>query len=247
MKFLTFLKEELLGFFTLFFPPLCPLCRKHTLNSLRPGFCEPCLADLKPLSSPCCTICSLPFEGPPGSDHLCEVCLKSPPPFCGVIALGVYEKLLREAIHRFKYEEAFYLHRPLGQLLGNSVTKTFKTEPSDLVIPVPLHLSKLKERTYNQALLLARTLGKTLQLTVEAQALERTRPTLSQQRLKLEERKRNLRGAFSLLKEVKDRRILLVDDVLTTGATARECSHILLKGGAREVHVAVLARAAKYF
>ena len=154
--------------------------------------------------------------------------------------------LLREAIQRFKYEEAFYLHQPLGRLLAETVAKKLSLEPADLIVPVPLHLSKLRERTYNQSLLLARTLVKTLQLPIEAQGLERTRPTLSQQGLKAEERKRNLKGAFSLNTKVKDCRILLVDDVLTTGTTARECSRILRKGGARDVQVAVLARAAKY-
>ncbi len=246
MKLFTHLKEEVLGFITLLFPPLCPLCRNHNLDSFQPGLCDSCLAELKPLSSPFCTICSLPFEGPPGSDHLCESCLKNPPPFSGVTAYGIYTGLLREAIHQFKYEEAFYLHRPLGRLLAEAVAKRLSPEPFDFIVPVPLHLNKLRERTFNQSLLLARTLAKTLQLPIEAQGLERTRPTLSQQGLKSEERKRNLKGAFSLNTEVKNRRILLVDDVLTTGTTARECSRILRKGGAREVHVAVLARAAKY-
>jgi ComF family protein len=124
--------------------------------------------------------------------------------------------------------------------------KKLEADPPDLVIPVPLHLSKLRERTYNQALLLARTLGKTMKLPVAAQGLERTRATLSQQGLKSEDRKRNLKGAFSLRKDVKNLRVLLVDDVLTTGATARECSRMLKKGGANDVKLAVLARAAKF-
>ena len=247
MNLVKFLKEEFLGFAGLLFPPLCPICRNRHLQASLPGLCAECLADITLLPSPCCTACSLPFEGPPGSDHLCEVCLKTPPPFSGVIALGVYTELLRETVHRFKYEEAFYLHRPLGHLLAEAVDEKLKADPPDVVMPVPLHLSKLRERTFNQSLLLARTLGKTLKLPVAAQGLERTRATLSQQGLKSEERKRNLKGAFSLRQEIKNQRVLLVDDVLTTGATARECSRILTRGGASDVKVAVLARAAKFF
>jgi ComF family protein len=131
--------------------------------------------------------------------------------------------------------------------LAKAVDEKLKVEPPDMVIPVPLHLSKLRERTYNQSLLLARTLGKTLKLPVVAEGLERTRATLSQQGLKSEERKRNLKGAFYLRQEVKNQRVLLLDDVLTTGTTARECSRILIRGGASDVQVAVLARAAKFF
>jgi len=248
LKLLPFFKEELLGFVKLFFPPTCPVCRSHhPLRAFESGLCDACLENMRPLSSPCCTICCLPYEGPAGSDHRCESCLKYPPPFSRVIAFGVYTGLLREAVHRFKYEEAFYLHRPLGRLMATAVTEKLQADLPDLIIPVPLHLKKLRERTYNQSLLLARTLGKTLKIPVKAQGLERTRPTLSQQGLKSEERKRNLKGAFSLNEEVKDKRILLVDDVLTTGTTARECSHILIKSGARDVYVVVLARAAKYF
>jgi ComF family protein len=247
LNLVKFLKEEILGFAGILFPPICPLCRSQPLHSNYPGLCDECLAELKPLSSPCCTTCSLPFEGPPGSDHLCEICLRDPPPFSGVIAFGVYAGLLREAVHHFKYEEAFYLHRPLGRLLAGVVTEKRDDYFPDLLIPVPLHISKLRERTYNQSLLLARTLGKTLKLPVEAQGLERTEATAPQQGLKSLERKRNLKGAFTLRKEVKDLRLLLVDDVLTTSATARECSRILVQGGAKEVQVAVLARAPKHF
>jgi ComF family protein len=247
LKILAYLKDELLGFVTLLFPPLCPLCRERQLKSLQPGLCDACLGELVPLGSPRCTVCSLPFEGPPGSDHLCASCLKSPPPFSGVTAYGIYSEQFREAIHRFKYEEAFYLHRPLGRLLGAALEKNFTPGSFDLIIPVPLHLSKLRARTYNQSLLLAHTLGKFLRVPVAATRLKRIRPTRSQQGLKSEERRHNLKGAFSLTGNIGNDRILLVDDVLTTGATASECSRILRRAGARDVHVAVLARASKHF
>lgn len=242
-----FLKEEFLGFAALFFPPLCPLCRSSSLESQTPGLCGQCLKELEPLSSPCCTICSFPFEGPPGSDHLCETCLRKSPSFDKVIVLGLYAGLLRKAVHRFKYEDAFYLHRPLGRLLAAVVAQRYGNTFPDLVIPVPLHSSKLRERTYNQALLLAGTLARTIRVPFAQQGLERIRATLPQQGLKSKERKINLNDAFILRVPVKGLRVLLVDDVLTTGTTAGECSRVLRKQGAEDVQVAVLGRAAKHF
>jgi len=102
---------------------------------------------------------------------------------------------------------------------------------------------RLRERTYNQSLLLARVLGRHWQLPVASRLLLRSRPTLPQQGLPAEERRRNLRGAFALRRELEGERVLLLDDVLTTGATARECARVLLAGGAGEVAVAVLGRA----
>jgi ComF family protein len=116
----------------------------------------------------------------------------------------------------------------------------------ELLIPVPLHYSRLRERTYNQALLLARVLGRRWRLQVLPRLLVRSRPTPQQQGLKAEVRRQNLKGAFALNQKLNGERVLLIDDVVTTGATVRECSRVLLEGGAGEVVVAVLARARRY-
>jgi ComF family protein len=127
---------------------------------------------------------------------------------------------------------------------------TALTEPAsrllpDLLIPVPLHRSRLSERTYNQSLLLARALGKEWRIPVAARRLLRVRATSPQQGLSEQLRRANMKGAFALSAPLAGEKVLLIDDVLTTGATAAECSRILLEGGAGEVGVAVLGRARK--
>jgi ComF family protein len=113
----------------------------------------------------------------------------------------------------------------------------------DLIVPVPLHPTRLRLRTYNQSLLLAVVLGRQLRTPVARRLLTRTRATPPQQGLPAEIRRRNLRGAFALRQKLIGDRVLLVDDVLTTGATVRECGRILREGGAAEVAVAVIGRA----
>jgi ComF family protein len=151
---------------------------------------------------------------------------------------------LRAAVQRFKYEGAIVLDRPLAGLLAK-VLEEDALRP-DLIIPVPLHYSRLRERTYNQALLLARVLGRRWRLPVLPRLLVRSRPTPQQQGLKAEVRRKNLKGAFALNRKLNGERVLLIDDVVTTGATVRECSRVLIEGGAGEVSVAVLARARRH-
>jgi ComF family protein len=150
---------------------------------------------------------------------------------------------LRQAVHHFKYRGAVDLDRPLGKLLAAATKEPESTPRPDLLVPVPLHKSRMRERTYNQSLLLAKALGKEWRLPVSARLLVRTRATLPQQGLSAQLRRDNMKGAFALSSPLAGERILLIDDVLTTGATANECSRVLLEGGAAEVAVAVLGRA----
>ena len=211
------------------------------------SFCRNCLAEFPPLVSPFCPLCSLPFPGPPGSDHLCGRCLDDPPAFGAVIAFGIYEGLLREAVQSLKYRDRFHLSRSLGLLVAEKAAERHRLLPFDLVLPVPLHRRRLQERTYNQALLLAESIGGQLRLPVGKNILRRLLPTPPQQGLPERERLRNLKGVFGLGENIEGIRVLLVDDVMTTGATARECSRVLLRGGASTVEVAVVARAARHF
>ncbi|MEZ4485608.1 MAG: ComF family protein [Syntrophotaleaceae bacterium] len=180
-----------------------------------------------------------------GHDHLCLACLQDPPPFAWALAVGRYEKTLRSAVQRFKYQGDFNLDRPLAWLLYDALQQALRDFRPDLLVAVPLHSARLRHRSYNQSLLLARALGKRMQLPVPARLLTRTRPTPPQIGLKAIERRRNLRGAFAVRGVLDGERVLLIDDVMTTGATARECSRTLLEAGAGAVAVAVLARAAR--
>lgn len=245
MSVCLWLQTEFRGLFDLLLPPACPLCGSESGGRSPFFFCPACLSGIHPIGSSCCPRCALPYPTEEGSDHLCESCLRDTPPFSRVVALGIYEETLRTAVQRFKYEGAIVLDRPLAELLAAVLESDGAPRP-DLLIPVPLHYSRLRERTYNQALLLARVLGRRWRLPVPPRLLVRSRPTPQQQGLKAEVRRQNLKGAFAMNRKLNGERVLLIDDVVTTGATVRECSRVLLEGGAGEVVVAVLARARRY-
>jgi ComF family protein len=149
-------------------------------------------------------------------------------------------------MHRFKYRGTVQLDRPLGTLLAERIEQAENPFRPDLIVPVPLHLSRLQQRGYNQSLLLARQLGKRWQVPVAPRLLVRNRPTPPQQGLSVAIRQQNLRGAFALTTPLQKERVLLIDDVMTTGATVRECAKTLLCGGAAVVEVAVIGRALRH-
>jgi ComF family protein len=149
---------------------------------------------------------------------------------------------LQEAVQRSKYHGQLPLERPLGILLATTVLAGGGRRP-DLLVPVPLHRHRLRERGYNQSLQLARQLGRQLKVPVEPRLLRRIRMTTSQQGLDAVARNSNLRGAFAVTAQLAGRHLLLVDDVMTTGSTARECAGVLRQAGAASVEVAVVGRA----
>ena len=160
------------------------------------------------------------------------------------------DRELRELIHLFKYERIEPAARILGSMLAEGIHKLDLPAGSVLVVPVPLHGSKKRDRGFNQAELIARSALKQAELPCAALAtdlLERIRPTVSQIGLTRPQRAENIRGAFRVkhLTKVAGRKVLLVDDVLTTGTTANECARILLKAGAEKVWVATVARTLK--
>lgn len=246
MALLTYLKSELSGLFDLLLPPTCAICRVETPALSPIGICPNCLTQLPALPAARCPRCALPYPTEDGRPHLCEACLRRPPDFSAVVAVGVYGGLLRESIHHFKYEQGIHLDQPLGALLGQRLATDEPGFLPDLILPVPLHPRRLRERGYNQSLLLARRLGKELRVKTESRRLRRMRPTPPQQGLPLAERQRNLRGAFALSAPLRGEKILLIDDVMTTGATVRECAQVLKSGGAGEIIVAVLGRAPRH-
>ncbi len=246
MALLSLLKSELSGLFDLLLPATCPLCRAESPLIAPFGLCPECLAQLPPLPAARCPRCALPYATADGTPHLCESCLRRPPNFSRVVAVGLYHDLLREGIHRFKYEQGIDLDRSLAALLAQRLATETPDFRPELIIPVPLHLSRLQERGYNQSLLLARRLGKELQVPTARRRLRRRRPTAPQQGLPLAARRHNLCGAFGLSEPLHGERILLVDDVMTTGATLRECAKVLHAGGAGEILVAVIGRAPRH-
>jgi len=205
------------------------------------------------LSPPHCVAC-----GRAGA-WLCDACLDAAPLFEGagarhtwpgdgqdreatVYSVGPHVPPLRQAVHALKYEGARVLSEPLGELLASFWRD--RAIPVDLAIPVPLHVQRMRQRGYNQSLLLARELARRVDLPLDQGSLVRVRDTRSQVGLSRQERWDNVQDAFrTVSREPAGTRVLLVDDVMTTGATLRACSQALWEGGAKEVICLTLTRA----
>jgi ComF family protein len=221
---------------SLLFPETCLGCRARV--SRDGDFCPDCAPLLEPLPATGCRRCAEPGRYP---GDTCHRCAARPPPFDRAFAPFVHGGPLARAIHRFKYEDRPELARPLGLLLARQAAGFLSSAPA-LVVPLPLHRRRFLSRRYDQAGLLAAALagasGRRL-----GWMLERARPTARQVGLPEAERERNVHGAFHASPAVSGEGVLLVDDVLTTGATARAAARALREAGARRVEVLTLARA----
>jgi ComF family protein len=181
--------------------------------------------------------------GRPGLGPLCPACRQDPPLLASASAPFLYEGQLKVAVQRFKYRDATYLSRPLGALMHPFAKQLIRRVQPDWVIPVPLHPRRLRERGYNQSALLAREVIRGAPLGIQYNLLRRARPTASQADLCLASRRDNVREAFVAHRRVRGKRLLLLDDVMTTGATAEACAAALLQADARAVDLLTLARA----
>jgi ComF family protein len=215
--------------------------------------CAACADRYRPIDSPLCTHCGQPFDSPHSPDHMCGQCRLQPFHFHSARAAGLYEGSLRAAIHELKYQGRDALAEPLGKIVWAILVKTWNPRDVDRIVPVPLHPRRRRERGFNQAALLVRRWPQYACRAglekgpgwIDTRLLKRHRATLPQTGLKKEQRATNLRNAFSVDKSrcIQRLRILLVDDVMTTGTTADICAHALLAAGASEVRVLTLARA----
>ena len=243
MNFWQSARDELRRCCDLLLPPARLRCGERLPAGLSAtDFCPPCRDGLPQPAPARCPLCADDYRSPAPSLHHCETCLRQPPPFVKVHDVRPYAGTLQDAIQRVKYRGRLPLERPLGTLLAETVAGGGGSRP-DLVAAVPLHKNRLRARGYNQALQLARQVGRHLGVPVAPELLRRIRDTAAQQGLDAAARNSNLHGAFTAPRPVAGRRILLVDDVMTTGATARECAAVLRKAGAACIEVAVLGRA----
>jgi ComF family protein len=227
------------------FPARCALCRDFLGDEPSHPFCMNCLSGFLLLEPPYCSRCGTPFADPKGEDHLCGECLSRTPPFSIARSLGRYDERLMSAIHSFKYGGKIQTGVALGEMMARRIYSGISIRDFSLIIPIPLHPKRLRERGFNQSLILARQIARGQSLPVDYRSLERAIDTAPQTALKKTERSRNVKGAFIVNNRdaVKGKKILLVDDVLTTGSTVRECARILLASGAEDVAVLTLARA----
>jgi ComF family protein len=215
---------------------------------LRPYFCRDCLSALTPVEPPFCPRCSVMFQSRVGPDHLCGRCLEQAPHFHMARAAFAYDRSLVDVIHCFKYRGKTRLAGPLGVFLWRTFCRYWGDEPVDLLLPVPLHRQRLRGRGFNQSDFLLREWKKHAHRAatppIASGVLVRARTTVSQAGLSRRERESNIRGVFAVRHpdQVRGRHVVLVDDVITTGATAGECARELLSSGAARVDVLALAR-----
>jgi ComF family protein len=227
-------------------PPICHICRSFIPNAGALHICPTCRERLPLVASPLCSICGIPFIGT-GGDHRCGACLTHPPHFDTARARYLYEGPIRDLIHSFKYSQLTHLRHPLALLALEGVSGLVSEHDPHLIVPVPLHRSRLRQRGFNQAALLGRVLSRRLSLPMLPDALVRIRPTEPQIKLSAAERRTNVKGAFTVKRPalIAGKRILLLDDVMTTGSTMDECAKELKKAGADGVIAATIARTAR--
>jgi ComF family protein len=229
--------QLLAGWAELLYPPACLACAK--VLSSRAFFCETCDTALERLPPACCRTCAEPGAFP---THTCPRCRLTPPPFTRVWAPFLHEGPLARAIHRYKYEDHPELAAPLAALLADEA-RAFLAQAPAWIVALPLHARRFRERRYDQAQLLAGALARATGRKAPVGLLTRGRDTPRQVGLDERARAHNVAGAFQANRSVAGHPLLLLDDVFTTGATARAAVDALREAGAGPVAVLTLARA----
>jgi len=256
------LKFSAESLFATLFPAECRICNSLLTNISRIPVCGSCRTRIKPFETLQCAICGelllsshfAGFADEPAfpSTALCGLCQRARPSYVKAVSRGPYEGVLRDLVHLLKYDRVQSAAGILGEQLAIVLAPVMlEAGLNPIMIPVPLHSSKLRIRGFNQAEKIAAATVKRLDARVELNSgiLVRHRATESQTGLTRHQRRQNIRGAFKvrseMLHDIKGRNIILVDDVFTTGTTAEECSRVLLRAGAQHVWVATVARVTK--
>ena len=227
-----------------FYPETCQTCGAERATAPEGFVCAACRAETRWIEPPFCERCGLPFEGAITNAFSCANCRDLEPHFSSARAAVAARDKILEVIHRYKYQRALWFEPFLAELLIRAAGPRLAEQNWDWLVPVPLHPSKQREREFNQAERLAARLSSATGIPVHKRLLRRVVATRTQTRLSRKERLANVRRAFAMRssQRLQGARIVLVDDVFTTGATASACAGVLHAAGAGEVCVWTVAR-----
>ena len=227
------------------FPPRCMACGVGV--DAPHSFCTSCFDTIRFIEAPMCQLCGFPFEYDLGQEVLCGHCMHDVPPYDEARAVFHYDETTRHLITRFKYSDRTERMPGYARLMARAGAGLLKK--SDVIIPVPLHRKRMMQRKYNQSALLAYGLADTASLPVLPDGLLRTKHTPPQAGLTRKQRQENVKGVFKVnhryAKYLRGKSVLLIDDVMTTGATIQACTKMLLGAGVAHVYVLCLARTVK--
>lgn len=225
----------------LIFPPRCYFCSKiiDFFNRGKYDLCRECLSQISFIGAKACKFCGKQLKD--YHDDLCEYCQPNKY-YIRLISACEYDDVLREKLLEFKFEGKKELYKVFSLILIEKLKMTDDIK-FDIIISVPIHESKLKQRGYNQTQLIAQDIAKKLQIEIENDVLIKSKITKNQSELNRDERKTNIINSFIIQngEKIKEKRILLIDDIVTTGATVNECSRMLKENGAKEVFISTVA------
>jgi ComF family protein len=240
------LRELISSLVDIIYPKICLVCKTDLkgLSSVDKLICRQCWSKIKRNIPPFCHSCGRHLESQDFNKHICPACIKNPLYFDRAFSPCVYEGVMKELIHEFKYKNKDYLGHTLSKLMTEFI-KEYDLPMGDIdsIVPIPLHKTRLREREFNQAQVLSNYIAQEFNKDLRDKTLVRNRYTRTQTELETDQRLLNVRGSFSVIRkaDMKGKNILLVDDVLTTGATSSEAACVLKNAGANIVFVLTLA------
>ena len=225
------------------YPTQCRICEKQIGLSAVPFLCNICWDKIDFINPPFCDICGIP-----NIDGTCEACETNPPRFGKLRTIALYEGALQQAIHLFKFEKRTNFAKYLIQLIIDNASWDFNITEYDYIIPIPIHKIRLNERGFNQSIILSKGIAENYDVDVRTDLLIRRRHTSAQSSLDREKRKSNIIGAFGLenREQLQGKKLLVFDDVFTTGATVQEAVNVLWEADPTEIDVLTLARTPSY-
>lgn len=230
------------------FPSCCILCRQTVgadavMRNIE--LCADCF-EILPFNQPCCTQCALPLAEDINTGVLCGRCISKPPWFDYCYSLFRYEEEIIHLVHQLKFGEKISYSRTIGELLLSRLQAEIQRtkQKPECLLPVPLYKTRLRQRGFNQSIEIARIVSRKMGIPIEYDIVKRQRSTVTQTGLNAKQRRKNIRKAFSVAAEIKYKHVLIVDDVVTTGATVNELAGLLKKNKVERVGVLSIARAA---